>query len=479
MTLEEIYQAFLPLVERLDRDHRWFLHLAKRSKVLTYLSEGDTSQLEDGDWEHLPKLTQLANLLDSVAQQCVQKSGAIDDNAVVSKWLNEGTFPGSLIDYAGGEELMALLASIVSEYVSDSMIGLPKYNFGQFGVHPVPLDVFTKHMVIMSVGLDGNFAAALLYGTMETQQDEYFQYHMLEGIRVDEVIQLGTGYQLLPYRHDEAHLTGIYSVPQEVNGLSALRITKTIGPVFSNPNTTNRLESEDTFPEQTPMDVLKFCDVLSLVRGSMVREVGSWSWTARIPNVWDCPPYRRTIRGTHPQQDMEHTSGRGLKEDAFPAVLDLYSRYCNLNRRARNALHLATSRWAQATLRQPGGDALIDLRIALECLFTADGNAELAYRLSHRAAWWAASTPDERVAVVKDIRHVYNTASRIIHGGQPSASVADEERVSRVRQLMRRGIIKSIYCGGFDRWDELVAGFVLEDVTKAHTGTEELLMGLA
>ena len=476
ITPEEIYKAFLPLTEMTDRDHFWFLNLTGRARVAPYLSSGDASCLRDGDLENMPKFRRLAELLDSVSDEYQRRDSHRDQSESHNEWLNEGLFPGQMYEYASGEELIGLLADILSEFVVDADIGLPNYQLGHFSAHRVSLDTLTKHLTVTASGFDGPFMAALLYGTMETQQDEYFEYHMLEGIGIDKVIQLGTGYQLLPFRHLEASLDGIYPSSRQMNGLTVLRITKSVSPIFSDLRVGNRLQSSDTFPIQPPMDVSQFCEVLSLISGRMVRQAGSWTWTTRTPNVWDCPPYGRTVHSQFPHEGVIYTSGgQRIAENSIRAAMDLYSRYLSLDLKSKRKLQQATRRWAQSTLFQPEGDDLIDLRIALECLFTPDNNLEVAYRLSHRAAWWTFDEPIRRIEARQTVNKVYGLASGVIHGNPRDTNHETQRQINDVRDWTRRGIVKSVYCGGYKEWDELVCGSVADTTDNAHAAMERLL----
>ena len=476
MKPEEIYKALLPLTEKTDRDHFWFLNLAARARVSPYLSSGDASCLRNGDLANMPKFRQLAELLDSVSDESQRRTSHRDQSEFHDGWLNKGLFPGQVYEYTRGEELIGLLADILSEFVVDADVGLPNYQLGHFRAHRVSLDTLTKHLTVMASGFDGPFMSALLYGTMETQQDEYFEYHMLEGIGIDKVIQLGTGYQLLPFRHLEASLDGIYPSSRQMNGLTVLRITKSVSPIFSDLRVGNRLQSSDTFPIQPPMDVSQFCEVLSLISGRMVRQAGSWTWTTRTPNVWDCPPYGRTVHSQYPHEGVSYAFGREeITANSIRAAMDLYSRYFSLNQKPKRKLQQATRRWAQSTLYQTDGDELIDLRIALECLFTPDNNLEIANRLSHRAAWWTFGEPIRRIEAKGTFNKVYALASGVIHGNPRDTNYETQRQINDVRDWTRRGIIKSVYCGGYENWDELVCGLVDDAADNAHAEMERLL----
>ena len=62
-------------------------------------------------------------------------------------------------------------------------------------------------------------------------------------------------------------------------------------------------------------------------------------------------------------------------------------------------------------------DAFLQYAIALECLYLPEGNRELTYRLSLRIAKLIGTQLDERKEYTKTVRDLYESRSRIVHGG--------------------------------------------------------------
>ena len=271
-------------------------------------------------------------------------------------------------------------------------------------------------------------------------------------------------------------MDGTYSPLRQMNGLAALRITKTVGPIFSNLSVGNKLESSDTFPIQPPLAVPQVCEVLFLISGRMVRDAGSWTWTTRTPKVWDCPPYGTTLHSQSPHEGVIYASGGNrISAISIRAAMDLYSRYFSRNQRSKRKLQQTTRRWAQSRVYQPDSDELIDLRIALESLFTPDNNLEVAYRPSHRAAWWTFDDPIRKIKARETINRAYGLASGVIHGNPRDKNQETQPQKNDVRDWTRRGVVKSVVCGGYEKWDELVCGSMEDVVDDAHAAMEWLL----
>ncbi|RLG34297.1 hypothetical protein DRN97_02870 [Methanosarcinales archaeon] len=106
-----------------------------------------------------------------------------------------------------------------------------------------------------------------------------------------------------------------------------------------------------------------------------------------------------------------------------------------------------------AHIRERPEDKLIDYMIAFESLFIK-GEVELSYRLSLRVAAFLGENRDEKGRVFNLMREAYNLRSKIVHGSSYSknieineAKLSFRELVSRVEELLRRSIKKSIETG--------------------------------
>jgi hypothetical protein len=80
-------------------------------------------------------------------------------------------------------------------------------------------------------------------------------------------------------------------------------------------------------------------------------------------------------------------------------------------------VNLALGRWNTGIERERDDDRLVDFWIALESLYVTDGTAEIRYRAGLRLAAYLGDTGDERLELLKDIRHSYDWRSAIVHGG--------------------------------------------------------------
>lgn len=83
---------------------------------------------------------------------------------------------------------------------------------------------------------------------------------------------------------------------------------------------------------------------------------------------------------------------------------------------ARHNLFIAVRRFSLAMTRLSLDDKLIDLMICAEALFLQDGNSELTYKLSHRAALFLGENQDEQKVIFKFFKGAYDMRSKVVHG---------------------------------------------------------------
>ena len=122
-------------------------------------------------------------------------------------------------------------------------------------------------------------------------------------------------------------------------------------------------------------------------------------------------------------------------------------------------LEIAIDRWLSSKGPRDLADRLIDLRIALEALFLDHSdNAELAFRLATRGAWYLGEGVHERKRISGDLRNVYRAASRVIHAGSPGGDARDQATLHRAQDLCRSAILRMMDESGKLEWGDIIMG---------------------
>jgi Apea-like HEPN len=101
---------------------------------------------------------------------------------------------------------------------------------------------------------------------------------------------------------------------------------------------------------------------------------------------------------------------------------------------------IAVSRFTSTTERQSPTDRLIDASIGLENLFLQGTNDELSFRLALRAAWLLGQSANERREIFGELKKVYDSRSRVVHGGvqAPAEPAIVDAAVDSLRRVLRK-----------------------------------------
>jgi hypothetical protein len=108
---------------------------------------------------------------------------------------------------------------------------------------------------------------------------------------------------------------------------------------------------------------------------------------------------------------------------------------------------IALRRFAIAESQEDQAEAIIDYMIALEGLLVPTLQGEVSFRLCLNGARYIADTSDERLAVFRDLKKLYDTRSRLVHGS-PSSGLDDPFKwKQKARDLAARGLRKAALHG--------------------------------
>ena len=118
---------------------------------------------------------------------------------------------------------------------------------------------------------------------------------------------------------------------------------------------------------------------------------------------------------------------------------------------------------------------MIDLGIAFEALYVPDrGRGEIRFKLAVRAAWHLGTNKDDRPALMKDFKEIYDWRSKAVHSGKLDQTVKFREDsipvsdfIERAQDLCRESIIKILDDEKFPDWNSLILGGEVEHVIGA------------
>ncbi|CRK55432.1 hypothetical protein [Alloactinosynnema sp. L-07] len=116
-----------------------------------------------------------------------------------------------------------------------------------------------------------------------------------------------------------------------------------------------------------------------------------------------------------------------------------------------SAQDLALHRFAAGLARESHADGVVDFTIALEALLLPyDENArhgDLGYRFRVHGAHYLAEDPAERRDVWKQLKGIYETRSRLVHGGKYPVKGEIVKIHDLARDFARRGLLRALVEG--------------------------------
>ena len=139
---------------------------------------------------------------------------------------------------------------------------------------------------------------------------------------------------------------------------------------------------------------------------------------------------------------------------------DIVEKYLSFDQKQRGRLRLAVERLNLARRRISPGDKAIDGSICLEALLGDNGNSEMTYKISLRAALLLESDPERRDQVRKIVKKFYGIRSKIVHGQTPGKpyETADVECVNEGLRICTRIISKIVQNGAITDMSNLELG---------------------
>ena len=152
------------------------------------------------------------------------------------------------------------------------------------------------------------------------------------------------------------------------------------------------------------------------------------------------------------------------KAKRFYKILD------NPNSNISKRLQIPIDRWIKSKTEDNPVDKMIDLGIALEALYLSEGTKEqltLQFRL--RAAWHLGENKEQRKALMKEFKAIYDWRSTVVHTGElpkkgsgkkkkPYTQEEVREFITKAQDLCRDSILKILEDGEFPDWNNLILG---------------------
>lgn len=146
-----------------------------------------------------------------------------------------------------------------------------------------------------------------------------------------------------------------------------------------------------------------------------------------------------------------------LDADGAEEFAEFWPRYEKA--KTNRAIALAARRFGYAFDRTRLDDRLVDIVIGAEALLLSDQSerTELRFRFALRAAFYIAASGMTKEQIYKEMRHIYDVRSAIVHGGTPPSDlVAVAKSAETLTRLILRKAIDGYDSDGMPDWNGLV-----------------------
>ena len=367
-----------------------------------------------------------------------------------------------------------------------------------------PLETFLEHLLKITIFQGTEGAISNLEKHTKEIQGSFQIITLLEGIKIEEKIQVFEGIHLTPLPSSVPEFPTYFGnnitakTPHSEIGKTLLVIDFTIFPIFHKPSSVAKAPDEsDSYvlhlpgigspvPNNVPVEWAKqrerfkvevdggnfpdfkeadfndkFCEALSLACNSGVEFSMRWKFIV---------PHELFHAGFSPSTSyVKRAFGDSIQvgEVHIDKAKDLYKALVNPASNVGTKLQIPIDRWIQSKTSQTAVDKIIDLGIALEALYLPKDNIDqLAFQFRLRAAWYLGQDKTDREKLIDEFNAIYILRSKAVHNGEvpkrikirKGESVPTSEFIPRVQDLCRQSILKILEDGKFPDWNDLILG---------------------
>lgn len=381
------------------------------------------------------------------------------------------------------EQLLAFVRNELAEYIREGRLESAAVVLTEGRPSSAPVEVVVKNLLRRAI-VDGEEAAAqAFFDAIVGTSCSIAEYCALEGVEVDEEIEVFDGIWLVPLPDspderppdlpDDSFSVFAPRRPGELDTprprpRTLLRIDQTISPIFHKPPDTHTLgsgrDSRFIVAMQSEgardFDLTWFFNTMNLSCQNSVRVVAKWrafvepfeifnltSLIGPISVTWSL------IGGPTGPSLLARSGVEGLKKLYLDTLL--------LDANSKAKLQVPITRWTKSLGLGDPTDQIIDLGIAFEALYLGNRSDELSFRFALRASWYLGKDAADRQRLFPIFRDIYRHRSAAVHAGNfmERASYGEKRKfIEQAQSLCHKSMMTVIEAGGLPDWDVLVLG---------------------
>ena len=368
------------------------------------------------------------------------------------------------------DSLRRILAETLQDFTRNDRIQVPLTLAGYGLGVGFPLDDFVNKLVELSVLFGPEDAAQIFIASLSDLRCGFQEFALLDGLSITEPIHVLDGVRLVPLSKSSSELPpwlpslGFSDVPVTAFlGGTVLAVDRYVSPRYQDPNVEVGEPSQEvvtTASSDAPhFNANAFCACLSLACRTGVQPSVWWQY---VPQNEIAALHGGGGRLTAYSVRRQSGSKTISQQDVQEARL-VYEAFEGLDARVRRGLDIPLTRWIGSLESKSLVDQAIDLGIALEALYAADGGEEISFRLRIRAAKHLREDVADQNAVSEQIKQVYRLRSQAVHEGQFSEkrlkvggkALEHRELLQVGQELCRQGILRVVMDGRLPDWRDM------------------------
>ena len=281
---------------------------------------------------------------------------------------------------------------------------------------------YAKILILAASRIGAKRVVELLNGWIQGRGFRVFRCILLKGLRTEGKLRpvagmhletlsnngdhLPRSLRLDPHEHWHEQFTGRAILSLEYETVPALydpEVVRGKPPVLSE-------SASPLNPKLATVSFDSFCRAISLETNNQV------DWFIHWNDYGDVEAFFLNPGFSSQRKDASNSSIVSVSEEQVRRCLHTHALL-----QRHSALNLPITRWRKSKRSPTTNQQLIELRIALESVLLSDdkGTSEKRHRLATRGAWLLGETFDQRETYFETLKHVYDYAPSVIHGGTP------------------------------------------------------------
>ena len=339
------------------------------------------------------------------------------------------------------------------------------------GMYPgYSIEDLAERLIRVAIAKGPQLAAQTFYRDIHDQVATYRWVGLLNGIRLEESIEVRPGINMIPLPRDSRELPPIFQEaidfdPKNLMGMTIIVVDLTVAPIYAAPGPESPImhklfQHEQKCKDLPDFSMEKFCYALALACDGPVELFADW-------HVIDPSEiflaYMQHVGGQRIYHDGRRSRSNvpAIAEQVGEAVL-IYQSLNDFDEKILPRLEVPIKRWVKSKTQQSLVDSFIDLGITLESLYLDRRTEELGFRLRLRVALFLKESTEERQALVNDVRKIYGCRSQAVHQGVLKRNQANLDCLTNAQYICRQSIVKVIQytreTGELPDWDRMELG---------------------